>query len=275
MAISTNSEKKGLTLMTIPSEVRRMILRHLLVNYTYVRPRDYRQTTLHLSTLRVCRTMHVEGLEIFLKENVFELWRTGLALFFMNDDLETYSKYIGHKYSELIRHVKIDMDYATGGIRQYRDNQPIKNHVTIGFQQSYSTLEEVAKDLLWWIKVLEKLPPTLRTITIIPHDFVKDRCHHRLHRWPTTATYYCPGCGLQDFVRSQHIEDFMPLELTETAVITTVPNTMPFRPKACSQSDLSARKNYLGLVASGVMKFIYNDVSSVDAICRGTSEVQI
>ena len=250
----TNVERKGPTLMTIPSEVRRMILRHLLVLPSNVRPYEDPKMGLWTPSLRLCKTIHTEGVDILFKENTFEFQDHDKATMFLK---ETAS------YHKLLRHVRIEC--CSSSIIQDRQNQPIHNHITQGYQQNYTSLRDLAGNQLGWITVLKMLPPTLRSISISPYDFVKDRCFHKKfpERWLPTATYYCAGCGLQHFALCHSIQDFLPEALADKVVVEKVSEPVLFSVecrKAGTLTDLNARRRFLERVARGEVKRVYNVV---------------
>ena len=245
-------------LMTLPCEVRQKILGHLLVSpfptFKLHRSRwQYERMNLWLPTLRLCKPIYAEGIEILFKENTFEFKRPVEATSFFK---------VIAPYSGLLRHIKIE--YYDGIVGSYEGDYLLGNHVTWGFQVSNKGTRDLAQDLLDWSEILEMLPLTLKTILIVPHDFVRDRCRHRQFSWDVTDRHYCRGCGLQQMALLHPVEAFLPPALADKAVISSTEMPLvhdPIDDEANKTTNLEARKDYLSRVAAGEVGYVYNHVT--------------
>lgn len=228
--ISTETEVVSPNLMTMPHELRNMILANLLVSSAEIRPFDTDIWPLWPSVLQVCIQIYEEGRQILYKKNTILLDRPRHAEHFLERI---------RLNRRLLRSLEINLNLGTpasiGLPRMDRSDHPTQNHVTLGYQPSHNDLRKLAGHMLGWSRVLEKLPRTVKSIFIVPYDF-RSRCNHLLLNWPASATWYCPGCRLQQFVNSNPIEDFIPKNLA--AITKFAP-----KPQAVVSAEPSAKKN--------------------------------
>lgn len=190
---ATNNRNKpqplSKNLMTLPPEIRRIVLANLFVSETAVKP--YRTAIpLWPKNLRVCKQLNVEGTDLLYANNHLLLDEPRRAVRFFAWQ---------HRVSRsMIRNLTIM--FAPNGIRLHRNDHPVQDHVNLGHQMTYRNLRELASSIHEWSMALSNISTGVQSITIFPHSFF-DCCNHVQHGWMLTSTWFCPGCGLQQFCK--------------------------------------------------------------------------
>lgn len=240
----------GATLMSLPSEIRSMILSSLLVSKTVVEPTAL-TTSLWPAVLQVCKQLNVEGSHLLYTKNIFQLSEARRAVQFLSLDYRITRS--------MIREITIC--FATGRRHLNRSDHPVQDHVAMGHQPSYHDLRLLAASMHQWSITLANIPPNIQTIRLLPYSF-SDCCNHVQFGWPPTSTWFCPGCGLRQFCEDNKLEDFLPTTATRhdygeqdsRMVIACQPNIN----RNMSRQQLRARQEYLSDVATGAISRIEN-----------------
>lgn len=241
---------KGVTLMTLPPEIRSMILSNLLVSETLVEPYNL---TIPLSptVLQACKQLNVEGTHLLYAKNVFQLSEPKLAIQFLSWEYRATRSRIR----------EITIYFATGRRRLSRNDHPAQDHVALGYQPSYRDLRHLAASMHHWSIALSNMPPGIQTIRVLPYCFF-DCCNHIQQAWPLTSTWFCPGCGLQQFCKDNKLEDYLPTAATWQIHWEQGPQMviayLPDFNRNLSHRQLRARQGYLYEVSRGAVGHISN-----------------
>ncbi len=264
---------KGATLMSLPTEIRSMILSPLLISETIVRPYELTTPISTPTILQVCKQLNIEGAHLLYTQNVFQLDEPILAIQFLSWDYRVSRSMI----REITIYFSVDgfqpnpiqdpeVGYLTVAnlVRQNHlppDDHPAQDHVALGYQPSYRVLRTLAASMHQWSVALSNVPPGIRDITIIPYCFY-NCCNHIQQAWPLGSIWFCHGCGLQQFCTDNKLEDFLP-----TAVIRQIhweqgpQMVVAYEPdfnRKLSHRQLRVRQAHLFEVATGSIGRIAN-----------------
>lgn len=238
------------SLMELPREIRDMILKEMLVSGTFVKPYDI-SNPVFPNILQACGQLRAEGRHLLYMKNNFVLDEPTWTIHFFSEEFRPSRS--------MIHQITV---YLHSGITELRRaDHPKRSHFPFRRQATYQDLRTLAASMHQWSIAFSIVPAGLQSITVFPYRFV-EYCNHVQNSWPLNATWFCPGCGLQQFWKDNKLEDFLPRSSLRQNYWEQGPQmVIPYQPdwnrKLCGIA-LQARQGRLLAVAQKLRKIIAN-----------------